>query len=109
MTPTPDSKQEMKTWQERFRDRFNELAVFVDGKKEYYAVILPKDRHNKDEYALGAVEKFIEAEIALAHSSGVEEERNRIASLIDFEMEDVCLTSGCVSNAEDFIKSLEKE
>ena len=43
---------------EAFREKFNELVV-KESSGEYYAIILPKDIHEDDEYSLIDVEAFI--------------------------------------------------
>lgn len=92
MTPTPDSKQEMKTL-----EGGNKLA------KEITLALLSGGGHTTEQIGkeLNSILSIFKSEIALAHSSGVEEGRTN--TLI--EIDDVVHKSHSKKETLDYIDS----
>lgn len=74
--PTPDSKQE---WEGAFNEKFHKIEVFYDVVANApYPMIMPKDRHENDEYGLEDIKSFIRQTLSLQKQQIVEDERQRI-------------------------------
>ncbi len=64
-----------ESWETKFDKKFNTIAVFYsENTKDYYAVILPKDRVEDDEYGLSDVKDFIRTLLSTAR----QEERDKL-------------------------------
>lgn len=77
--PTP---QQIEQGLERFKELFSEIAVKKSG-EEYYALILPKDIHEHDEYGLPDIEAFLKQELEACAESARKEAVEEMITIIE--------------------------
>lgn len=99
---------------EAFREKFNELVV-KESSGEYYAMILPKDIHEDDEYSLIDIEAFITNALNQQRHSLIEKIKDKYPDFIYQEWVEVAtphnFEAGKINETafDEFLTKLEEE